>query len=256
MGSPAQHMSHMASKASAPAGRVRLRTGRAPRGRRPAISTMRRDEPGVARALNAAFGRLVGPSRPTDDELISSRRRVITLRAVASVSSSSTLAASEPTARPLIDRLAIAVLVAIAGIALMTFRDYGLGWDDYTHSEYGEQLRALYGSGFPDRRALTFVNLYMYGGGFDMLAALAAKVSPFTLFETRRLAGALVGLIGLLATWRTGRRIGGPLAGFMALALLATCPLYIGHMFMNAKDAPFAVAMAILLVALVRVLET
>jgi hypothetical protein len=166
------------------------------------------------------------------------------------------LALSEPQASSLLDRLAVAVLVAVAGIALMTFRDYGLGWDDYTHSEYGELLLALYGSGFTDRRALSFVNLYMYGGGFDMLAALAAKVAPFTLFETRRLVGALIGLVGLLATWRIGRRIGGPPAGFSALVLLATCPLYIGHMFMNAKDAPFAVAMAILLLALVRVFET
>jgi hypothetical protein len=189
------------------------------------------------------------------DELISSCRRGITLRAVASLSSSSTLAISEPRTSPLFDRLAVAVLVGTAGVALMTFRDYGLGWDDYTHSEYGEQLLAFYGSGFADRRALSFVNLYMYGGGFDMLAALAAKAAPFTLFETRRLVGALVGLIGLMVTWRTGRRIGGPLAGFTALVLLATCPLYVGHTFMNAKDAPFAVAMAILLLAQVRVLE-
>ncbi|HEY4405726.1 MAG TPA: glycosyltransferase family 39 protein [Xanthobacteraceae bacterium] len=175
---------------------------------------------------------------------------------MASLSSSSWLAAGEPQASPLFDRLAVAVLVAVAGVALMTFRDYGLGWDDYTHSEYGDLLLALYGSGFVDRRALSFVNLYMYGGGFDLLAALAAKVAPFTLFETRRLVGALVGLVGLAATWRIGRRIGGPPAGFMALVLLATCPLYVGHMFMNAKDAPFAVAMAILLLALVRAFET
>ena len=189
------------------------------------------------------------------DELISSRRRGITLRAVASVSSSSALAVGEPQASPLFDRLAVAVLVAMAGVALMTFRDYGLGWDDYTHSEYGDLLLALYGSGFADTRALSFVNLYMYGGGFDMAAALAAKVLPFTLFETRRLVGALVGLIGLIVTWRTGRRIGGPLAGLIALVLLATCPLYYGHMFMNPKDAPFAAAMAILLLGLVRALE-
>jgi hypothetical protein len=166
------------------------------------------------------------------------------------------LAIREPTATLLFDRLAVAVLVAMAGAALVTFRDYGLGWDDYTHSEYGDLLLALYGSGFADRRALSFVNLYMYGGGFDMGAALAAKVAPFTLFETRRLIGALVGLVGLIATWRIGRRIGGPLAGLAALVLLATCPLYVGHMFMNAKDAPFAVAMAILLLALVRMFET
>jgi hypothetical protein len=153
------------------------------------------------------------------------------------------------------DALALAALGAVAVIAGMTFRDYGLGWDDYTHAEYGELLLKLYGSGFTDRRALTFVNLYAYGGGFDLLAALAAKVLPFDLFETRRLIGAAVGLIGLAITWRLGRRVGGPVAGLVAVVLLATCPLYYGNMYMNAKDAPFAVAMAFLTLSLVRAFE-
>jgi 4-amino-4-deoxy-L-arabinose transferase-like glycosyltransferase len=153
------------------------------------------------------------------------------------------------------DGLALALLAGAAAVALATFRDYGLGWDDYAHSEYGELLVAFYASGFRDQRALSFVNLYQYGGGFDLLAALAAKILPFDVFETRRLMGALVGLLGLFVTWRIGRRIGGPLAGLMALALLATCPLYVGHVFMNAKDAPFAVAMAILLLGLIRLFE-
>jgi len=150
------------------------------------------------------------------------------------------------------DRFALALLAAAALVALMTFRDHGLGWDDYTHAEYGELMLAFYASGLSDRRALSWVNLYQYGGGFDLAAALLAKVLPFTVFETRRLTGAIVGLIGLAVVWRTGRRVGGPLAGLVALALLATCPLYVGHAFINAKDAPFAVAMAVLLLALVR----
>jgi 4-amino-4-deoxy-L-arabinose transferase-like glycosyltransferase len=158
-------------------------------------------------------------------------------------------------ATPLADRVAVAVLIGAAVIALFTFRDYGLGWDDYTHAEYGDLLVAFFASGFRDQRALSWVNLYMYGGGFDVIAALAAKILPFTVFETRRLVGALVGLIGLLAVWRTARRIGGPPAGLLALVLLATCPLYVGHVFMNAKDGPFAVAMAILLLGLVRSFE-
>ena len=80
----------------------------------------------------------------------------------------------------------------------------GLGWDDYTHSQYGQLLLEYYASGFSDRRALSFVNLYMYGGGFDMAAALLHKVIPLELFETRRLLGAVVGLIGLTVTWRLG----------------------------------------------------
>ncbi len=150
------------------------------------------------------------------------------------------------------DWLAGGVLLAAAAVVLATFRDYGLGWDDYTHAEYGDLLVELYASGFADQRALSWVNLYMYGGGFDLLAALAAKILPFTLFETRRLVGGIVGLVGLFVTWRCGRRVGGPLAGLIALVLLATCPLYVGHVFMNAKDGPFAVAMAILLLGLVR----
>jgi 4-amino-4-deoxy-L-arabinose transferase-like glycosyltransferase len=149
----------------------------------------------------------------------------------------------------------VLVLAVVAVVAALTFRDYGLGWDDYTHSQYGDLLLKLYGSGFADTRALSFVNLYKYGGGFDMAAALAAKVLPFGLFETRRLVGAAVGVFGLFVTWRIGRRIGGPWAGLTGLALLACCPLYYGHMFMNAKDAPFAVAMAVLLLGLLRAFD-
>jgi hypothetical protein len=153
------------------------------------------------------------------------------------------------------DDLAILVLAAVAVVAGLTFRDYGLGWDDYTHAEYADLLLRMYGSGFKDTGALSFANLYMYGGGFDMAAALLHKVIPLELFETRRLLGAIVGVIGLAVTWRLGRRVGGPLAGLASLLLLALCPIFYGHMFMNPKDAPFAVAMAILMLGLVRLAE-
>lgn len=153
------------------------------------------------------------------------------------------------------DDLAVLVLAAVAVIAGLTFRDYGLGWDDYTHAEYADLLLRMYGSGFRDTGALSFANLYMYGGGFDMLAALLHKIIPLELFETRRLIGAIVGVIGLAVTWRLGRRVGGPLAGLAALLLLALCPIFYGHMFMNPKDAPFAVAMIILMLGLVRLAE-
>jgi 4-amino-4-deoxy-L-arabinose transferase-like glycosyltransferase len=153
------------------------------------------------------------------------------------------------------DALAIAVLVFVAAIAAVTFRDYGLGWDDYTHSQYGDLLVSLYSSGFADKRALSFVNLYMYGGGFDLLSALAAKVLPFGLFATRRLVGAAIGIVGLFVTWRLGRRVGGPLTGLIALILLAACPLYYGHMFINAKDGPFAATNALALLGIARAFE-
>src|SRR6201993_1085563 len=150
------------------------------------------------------------------------------------------------------DDLAFFVLALVGLIAGLTFRDYGLGWDDYTHAEYADLLLRMYDSGFKDTGALSFANLYMYGGGFDMAAALLHKVIPLELFETRRLLGAIVGVIGIAVSWRVARRISGPLAGLATLLLLALCPIFYGHMFMNPKNAPFAVAMVILMMGLVR----
>jgi asparagine N-glycosylation enzyme membrane subunit Stt3 len=153
------------------------------------------------------------------------------------------------------DDIAILLLAAVAIIASLTFKRYGLGWDDYTHAEYAELLLQLYKSGFADTSALSFVNLYMYGGGFDMAAALLHKILPLELFETRRLVGAFVGVVGIALTWRLGRRVGGPLAGLAALVLVAVCPAFYGHIFMNPKDIPFAIAMVVLMLGLVRLVE-
>src|SRR5262245_47440272 len=174
------------------------------------------------------------------------------------MTSITTSAIDTPTRRSLertCDDLAMLVLAAVAVIAGLSFRDYGLGWDDYTHAEYADLLLRMLGSGFSDTAALSFANLYMYGGGFDLAAALLHKILPLELFETRRLLGAIVGVIGLAVTWRLSRRIGGPLAGLATLLLLALCPTFYGHMFMNPKDAPFAVAMVVLMLGLVRLAD-
>ncbi len=109
------------------------------------------------------------------------------------------MASPEPdTPRTIADRLALALLAIAAVVALATFRDYGLGWDDYTHAEYGDLLLALYASGFTDRRALSLVNLY------DIRRRLrprwprcSRRSCRSRVFETRRLIGAIVGMSGL-----------------------------------------------------------
>src|SRR5262245_57781923 len=107
--------------------------------------------------------------------------------------SSITTSAIETPARRSVERtcdgLALAALAAVALIAGLTFRDYGLGWDDYTHAEYADLLLKMYGSGFKDTGALSFANLYMYGGGFDMVAALLHKVIPLELRSEERRVG-------------------------------------------------------------------
>lgn len=155
----------------------------------------------------------------------------------------------------LADRLALILFSATAVISLATFRDYGLGWDDFTHSQYGDLLYSYFASGLTHTRVFTFVNLYYYGGGFDLAAAALGKMLPVDVFDLRRLLGALVGLGGLFLVWRLGRRLAGPVCGLVALSLLLVCPLYYGHMFMNAKDAPFAVAVAMLIYSMMRALD-
>src|SRR5919197_2873070 len=98
------------------------------------------------------------------------------------------------------DRLAIGVLAALGIAALLTFRDYGLSWDDYAHSEYGDLLLQFYASGLRDQRALSWVNLYYYGGGFDLLAAVAAKFLAPHLFWTPPPLGAAGGMLGLFVS--------------------------------------------------------
>ncbi|MEW6122468.1 MAG: glycosyltransferase family 39 protein [Pseudomonadota bacterium] len=155
----------------------------------------------------------------------------------------------------LADRLALIVFAGASLISLFTFHDYGLGWDDFTHSQYGDLLYSYFASGLTHTKVFTFVNLYYYGGGFDLAAAALAKLLPVDVFDIRRLLGALVGLGGLLIVWRLARRVGGPVCGLVAMCLLLICPLYYGHMFMNAKDAPFAVAVAALVYSMARALD-
>lgn len=155
-----------------------------------------------------------------------------------------------------VDRAALALIAAVFLLAVFTFGDYGLGWDDFTHSQYGDLLYKYFDSRLTQDKVFSFVNLYYYGGGFDLVAAAIHKSLPAVdIFSIRRLLGAIVGVIGFAIVWRTGRRLGGPVCGLVALCLLVICPLYYGHMFMNAKDAPFAVAVAALLYAIVRALD-
>ncbi|MFG1461807.1 glycosyltransferase family 39 protein [Xanthobacter sp. DSM 24535] len=155
-----------------------------------------------------------------------------------------------------VDRFALALIAALFLLAVFTFGDYGLGWDDFTHSQYGDLLYKYFNSRLSQDRVFSFVNLYYYGGGFDLIAAAIHKWIPAAdIFSVRRLLGATVGIIGFAIVWRTGRRLGGPVCGLIALCLLVICPLYYGHMFMNAKDAPFAVAVAGLLYSVVRALD-
>lgn len=137
--------------------------------------------------------------------------------------------------------LALFVLAAI--LVAATFRDYGVTFDDHFHDTYGKAVLRHFLSGFEDREALEYFNLWLYGAAFDVVSAAMKRVLPFGDFEVQHLAVACAGLAGAWATVKIGRLAGGDRAGFLAGLTLLTIPAWWGHMFINPKDIPFAAAM-------------
>jgi hypothetical protein len=150
--------------------------------------------------------------------------------------------------------LGSATVVAIVfALVLATFRDYGITWDEDWHIEYGDQILSWFLTFGADTSALCYRVDFLYGGGFDLLGAIARRFSPLPEHQTMHLLGGLVGVLGLVGAWRLATRLGGPAAGFVAVLLLATTPVYYGHMFANPKDLPFAVGYVWALDALIEV---
>ncbi|HYN39705.1 MAG TPA: glycosyltransferase family 39 protein [Rhodospirillales bacterium] len=141
------------------------------------------------------------------------------------------------------DRLALILIAVLAGLVALTFQDYGITTDEYVQQIYGEKLWAFYLSGFTDRSAFHFDNLYLYGGLFDMAAVALQHVLPFEPYDTRHLLCGLVGVLGVIGTWQLARLVGGARVGFVAALLLALTASWYGAMFNNTKDIPFAVGM-------------
>jgi len=141
------------------------------------------------------------------------------------------------------DLAALVLLLGLLALALLTFGDYGISNDEPVQQRYGELIIAYYASGFSDRSLFKFYNLYLYGGLFDVLATLIAKLLPLDVYGIRHLLCALAGIGGIAAAWATARLIAGPRAGLIAAALLAVTGVWYGAMFNHTKDITFAAAM-------------
>jgi len=134
------------------------------------------------------------------------------------------------------------VLLLAACVAMATFHDYGVTWDEPRLRTYGQMLVAWYRSGVTDGSAFSFANLRYYGGAFDIVATLIESWMPLDPYIARHLLGGLVGLAEVALIWRLARHLGGSRATLLAMLLLATLPGWWGHMCYNSKDLPFAVA--------------
>lgn len=137
----------------------------------------------------------------------------------------------------------MALAAAVLFVAV-TFKDYGITWDEPLHLENGWLALEWYLSLGEDRRVLAFQNLYLYGALYDTVSAMAGAALPFDAYETRRLVGGLVGVAGLAAVRAQARELAGPRAGALAVLLLLLTPEWMGQAFGNPKDVPLATAAA------------
>lgn len=139
------------------------------------------------------------------------------------------------------DRAFYALFAAAALLALATFDDYGLSYDEAVHNLwYGGAVWRFFGSLGQDLDAVSDPGLAIYGGLFDALAEAVVRTGVLPAVDARHLANAAAGLLGVWGCRAAARIVGGGWAGFWAALLLLTAPPWYGHTFINAKDVPFA----------------
>ncbi len=144
-------------------------------------------------------------------------------------------------------RLETALVLALVGLAVAFFGDYSLTWDesvDHFRRKAGEKTWNFWFGGFSPDDALwdfghnpstSFIYYVVWRG----LSALGVEV---TLVDLWHLLTALVGIVGVVLTYRLGTRLGDRWAGLLAAATLTLWPIWVGQSFGNFKDVPFAVA--------------
>ena len=143
-------------------------------------------------------------------------------------------------------------IVAVAAVALFTVRDYAISNDEGVQHHYAQLILNYYSSGFVDRDLFAFHNLYLYGGLFDVVTLLLAKVIPLDPFELSHILCVLSGIGGIAASAATARIIAGSRAALIAAVALSLCGQWYGAMFNHTKDIPFAAAMMGATLVLVR----
>ena len=141
-------------------------------------------------------------------------------------------------------KLSVGFFCLLVVVVASTFRQYGVGWDENFHKEYGALVYSFYATVFdtdPDLGALNYRDLHLKGGFFDLVGFVLNRLLPFGEYENRHLWNAIVGIFGVLACWKAVRCLSGPRAALFAALTLILIPSYYGHMFNNTKDVPFAV---------------
>lgn len=133
------------------------------------------------------------------------------------------------------------LILAVFFIAIvLTYKDYGVTWDDPLQARYGELTLQYFASGFKDQSANTYRDLKWYGPFFELLYTVFCKPWPHYKFEIRHFLVALTAIFGFCGLIKYGQLFKNPVIPlFSTLALIMT-PRFYADAFYNSKDIPFA----------------
>jgi Dolichyl-phosphate-mannose-protein mannosyltransferase len=151
------------------------------------------------------------------------------------------------------DIATVVLIAALVVIAFCTFKGYAISNDEDVQHHYGELIIAYYTSGFADQSVFKFQNLYLYGGLFDVIAVILGHLIPIDQYDLRHILCALIGIGGIGAAAAIARLISGPRAALIAAIALSVCGAWYGTMFNHTKDIPFAAAMTVATLFLIRI---
>jgi 4-amino-4-deoxy-L-arabinose transferase-like glycosyltransferase len=152
------------------------------------------------------------------------------------------------------------LLVLTAG--LLTFKQYGEGWDEGANRDTARLNRIFYlqllhpSPGFTAEQVFApydSLKPQYHGPAYYLLAngliVLIKWMAPgWAMVDYWHLVYLLTFLPGLGAVYRLARRLAAPWAACAATALLASQPLIWGHVFINMKDTPFLTVFALTVV--------
>lgn len=138
-----------------------------------------------------------------------------------------------------------ALFAALVVLVFLTYGAYAVSNDEPVQQRYGELIIDYFRSGFTDTSLFHYVNLYLYGGLFDVVATLCEWTLPILdPYDIRHILCAFTGIGGIGAAFAIARLVAGPRAGAIAAFALAACGPWYGSMFNHTKDIPFGAAMA------------
>jgi hypothetical protein len=137
--------------------------------------------------------------------------------------------------------MAVVAALALLATLVVLSRDFGVTWDEKFQQKYGEQIWDYYHGRLARSTFDTdFGDQYLYSGLVEVISVSAQHVLPWDTYVVRHLVNAVFGWLGIVFCGLLAARAFGRPAGWLAAALLALAPRYIGDSMNNSKDLPLA----------------